>query len=133
MSERSAHMYVQGSSALEMPSRFVSKPKVVRVDFGKERSSSAAFLDCKTGEHVGPSHVGPSARENDSCRFSRKDESLSFAQDLRAAYRALGVSQMYEELEQGSAAGNVGYRVSSRASWLFSLVLLSLSLFVLWV
>lgn len=128
MSERSAHMYVQGSSALEMPSRFVSKPKVVRVDFGKERSSSAAFLDCKTGEHV-----GPSARENDSCRFSRKDESLSFAQDLRAAYRALGVSQMYEELEQGSAAGNVGYRVSSRASWLFSLLLLSLSLFVLWV
>lgn len=128
MSERSAHMYVQGSSALEMPSRFVSKPKVVRVDFGKERSSSAAFLDCKTGEHA-----GPSARENDSRRFSRKDESLSFAQDLRAAYRALGVSQMYEELEQGSAAGNVGYRVSSRASWLFSLLLLSLSLFVLWV
>lgn len=128
MSDRSAHMYVQGSSALEMPSRLVSKPKVVRVDFGKECSSPVAFPGHMTGEHA-----GSSIRENVSCRFRREDESLSFAQDLRMAYRALGVSQMYEELEQGSAAGNVGYRVSSRASWLFSLMLLALSLFVLWV
>ena len=66
-------------------------------------------------------------------RFRGEGESSSFAQDLKSAYLALGVSQVYEEFEQGNAAGSAAYRISPRVSWGFSFALFAFSLFVLLV
>ena len=102
MSNRNAYTYVQGTSALEIPRQSPSNPNVMRVDFGKcaDRTSSAAARD----KHA---QLRPQVSEANCRRFRGEGESSSFAQDLKSAYLALGVSQVYEEFEQGNAAGSL--------------------------
>lgn len=128
MSNRNAYTYVQGTSALEIPRQSPSNPNVMRVDFGKcaDRTSSAAARD----KHA---QLRPQVSEANCRRFRGEGGSSSFAQDLKSAYLALGVSQVYEEFEQGNAAGSAAYRISPRVSWGFSFALFAFSLFVLLV
>ena len=126
MSNRNAYTYVQGTSALEMPLQSPSNPTVMRVDFGKcaDRTSSAAAYE----KHA---QLRLQVSEANCCRFRGERESSSFAQDLKSAYLALGVSQVYEEFEQGNAAGSTAYRITPRVSWGFSFALFAFSLFIL--
>lgn len=128
MGNRNAYTYVQGTSALEMPRQSPLNPKVVRVDFGKcaDLASSARARE----EHA---QLRSRVPEADRLRLQSGEESSSFTRDLKSAYLALGVSQMYEEFEQGSAAGSAAYRISPRVSWGFSFALFAFSLFILLV
>lgn len=102
MSSQQAHSYVNGTSALKIRhdrhERRQAGPKVIRVDFGarEEKPLSARSFDGMT-----------SVRRVStlSCDESLPKPPARAQRDLSVVIDALGLKEMKEEFEYGSAAG----------------------------
>ena len=103
MNNRESHAYVNGTAALEIPS-VRSSAGVIRVDFRRiSRSARAQRADSPsaTVQAEPPARGGaaPLPVRNGTRR-------LILGRDVAVAVSALGLREMREELEYGSAAGS---------------------------
>ncbi len=109
MGNSKSFLYVDGTSALELPRETApGRPRLITVDFRHRSVRNAQIPNERTPVIQRPA----TARRNAVRAVERTDALGALRSDASVAVDALGLREIYEELEYGSAAGHATGRIS---------------------